>query len=366
MTVQLRNRFWFVVLSTICKFIFAVTFIASGVLKATDPWGTVLTIENYFAAYDIVAPDSFVAIASVVLSASEVLLGVMLLFNIFIRITSVMSVVVMLFFTTLTLLDATIVPVESCGCLGEMIPLTPWQSFAKNMVLLPMSLCIWYYHRQERVCEMWRSDLMFTLLFSALTYGASWYILLHPINGMDNSAYKVGVNISQEIGAESETQQQEEVVLVYRNLHTGEVREFELEDKAWQDETQWEWVDTRVKTGSTIMPIMSEFYIFDEDKVNRTDELLALPKLYMLFVAKPDYDDEVRNRFAAVEQFASVNGGVVVYISSEKPSLFEGLSYPCYNMDSKLMQTILPADYGLLVLENGEVAEKYSYRDIPY
>ena len=146
----------------------------------------------------------------------------------------------------------------------------------------------------------------------------------------------------------------------------GEVREFELEDKAWQDETQWEWVDTRVKTGSTIMPIMSEFYIFDEDKVNRTDELLALPKLYMLFVAKPDYDDEVRNRFAAVEQFASVNGGVVVYISSEKPSLFEGLSYPCYNMDSKLMQTILPADYGLLVLENGEVAEKYSYRDIPY
>ncbi len=366
MVVQLRNRFWFVVLSTVCRFIFGVTFIVSGILKAVDPWGTALTIENYFAAYDIVASDWLVASASVVLSASEFVLGVMVLFGIFIRIASVISVFVMLFFTTLTLLDATIVPVESCGCLGELIPLTPWQSFAKNMVLLPMALCLWYYYRQERVCESWRSDLLFTLLISAVAYGASCYILLHPINAIDNSTYRVGVNISHEIDNEDPTSQQEEVVLVYRNLHTGELRDFSLSDSEWQDATQWEWVDTRVESRNTIAPIMSEFYIFDADKVNRTQELLSLPRLYMLFAAKPDFDDEVRNRFAAVEQFANINGGVVLYISSEDISLFEGLPHPCYNMDSKLMQTILPADYGLLVLENGEVAEKYSYRDIPY
>ena len=51
MVSNLRNKFWFVVLSCICRFIFATTFIVSGALKSIDPWGTILAIESYLATY---------------------------------------------------------------------------------------------------------------------------------------------------------------------------------------------------------------------------------------------------------------------------------------------------------------------------
>ncbi len=368
MVVQLRNRFWFVVVSCLFRFIFATTFIVSGVMKSIDPWGTILTVDNYFMAYDIVAPNWLVGAVSVGLSASEILLGIMLLFNIFIRITSVASVIVMLFFTTLTILNATIFPVDNCGCLGDILPLTPWQSVIKNLLLLPMSICFWYHYRQERAFESWKSDLLITLLISVVAFGMSTYIYLHPINGMDNSAYKVGVDISKAINREKSdtTSNQESVILVCRNKQTGEIQEFQLDDKTWQDEQQWEWVETRVEQDEMVLPLMLEFYVCDAEKRDRTDELLTAPKLYMIFTVSPDYDEDVRNRFEAVEQFANVNGGEVVYVTAESLDQFEEFSYPCYNMDPKLMQTILPENYGLVVLEKGKIDGKYSYRDIPY
>lgn len=363
MAVNLRNKFWFVVLSCTCRFIFATTFIVSGFMKSMDPWGTILTMESYLAAYNLVAPEWLVSICSIGLGAAELIIGCMLLFNVYIRITSVISVVVMTFFTILTLLSATLFPVEDCGCFGDFIHLTPWQTFAKNVALLPMAICFWYHYRQEQLFETWKRDCMLFVVFAVLAIGLGVYSYL-TLPVIDTTPYKTGVNIADEMNNSRAQRSQEEVVLVYRNLHTDELHEFSVDDTTWQNDSIWVWVETRVEEDNAEAPTLLEFYVGDAEG-DKTMQLLAKPKLYMLFMESSKYDEDVREAFESVEQYARVNGGEVVYITPENLDSVE-CSYPCYNMDPKTMKTILRAEYGLVLLEKGVIAEKYNYRSIPY
>ena len=362
MVANLRNKFWFVVLSCICRFIFATTFIVSGALKSIDPWGTILAIESYLATYNIAAPDWLVSVAAIGLGATELILGCLLIFGAYIRITSVISVVVMVLFSVVTLLSATVLPIEDCGCFGALIPLTPWQSFAKNMVLLPMTICFWYHYRKEQVFENWKKDLFILIIFSVAAFVLGIYSYLHlPV--FDATPYRTGVNIAEEMERSRTAPSRDEVVLVYRNRHTDELHEFSVDDTTWQNDSIWVWVETRVEENAQT-PTLLEFYVGDAEG-DKTMLLLSKPKLYMLFMESSNYDDDIRAAFETVEQYAKINGGEVIYVTPENLDAVE-CAYPCYNMDPKTMKTILRAEYGLVELENGVIVGKYNYRDIPY
>jgi hypothetical protein len=256
-----------------------------------------------------------------------------------------------------------VVPVEDCGCFGELIKLTPWQTFAKNAVLLPMTLCFWHHYRNERPFEYWKRDLVFTLIFCTGAIGLGVYSYLHlPL--IDNTPYKKGVNIAEEIINTNDEPAQEKVVLVYRNRQTEELQEFSVEDTAWQNDSLWVWVETRVEETKNTAPVLLEFFVRDNEG-DKTAELLAKPKLYLLFAENSEYDADVRSAFAKVEQYAEANGGEVAYITPAELSTVR-TALPCYNMDPKTMKTILRAEYGLVILENGVIADKFNYRDIPY
>ena len=363
MAHALRNRRWYRYLSHFCRVVFALTFLVSGFYKAIDPWGTILAMRNYLVAYDITAPEWLVTTLSIWLSCAELMMGCMLLFKVRIRMASVFAVLSMIFFTVLTFLSATIIPVEDCGCFGELIKLTPWQSFAKNAVLLPMALCFWYRYRPDRIFAF--SKLEFSLMCFFFTFAMSMgtYHYLHlPL--IDMLPYKVGVNIAEEMDKARANQSAEEVVLLYRNIRTGRIREFSLDDKAWHNDKRWEWVETRVESdNNSVEPMILEFHISNHEG-DKTAEILSHEgKLYMLFMVDSEYGEAVQERFEAVEQYAENSGGTIIYITPE--NITEPDSN-IYNMDSKTMKTILRADYGLVVLDNGVIAGKYNYRDIPY
>ena len=365
MAQALRNRRWYRYLSHICRVLFAITFIVSGFYKAIDPWGTILAMRNYLVAYDITAPDWIVTALSIWLSGAELMMGCMLLFKVRIRMVSVFSLLSMIFFTVLTFLSATIIPVEDCGCFGELIKLTPWQSFAKNAVLLPMALCFWYRYRPDRIFAFSKLEFSLMCLFFTFAMSMGVYHYLHlPL--IDMLPYKVGTNISEEMAKVRAHQSSEEVVLVYRNRRTGRVREFSLDDKVWHNEKRWEWVETRVESDNhSVEPMILEFYISNHEG-EKTNEVLATQgKLYMLFMAKLELPSAVRERFDAVERHVEQKGGTLIYITPEHIANSNS-SYPIYNMDSKTMKTVLRAEYGLVVLEDGVLVEKYNYRDISY
>lgn len=97
----------------------------------------------------------------------------------------------MLFFTLLTLLSATVIPVEDCGCFGEALKLSPWETFVKNVVLLPMAFVVWWRYRPDRIFAFKPVEIVLTCTFFCLSMYLGYYCYVHlPL--IDFLPYKVG------------------------------------------------------------------------------------------------------------------------------------------------------------------------------
>ena len=371
---SLRNRRWFRVLTHVCRTLVAVTFIFSGFFKAIDPWGTAININNYLVTYGLESLKPLVMIFSIWLCGAELMMGCMLLCKVRIRMVSIFSSVSMIFFTLLTFLSATFIPVEDCGCFGEVLKLSPWQTFLKNIILLPMVLCVWWRYRPDKVFAFSRLEMVLAVTFCTISMGVGAYCYYHlPL--IDLLPYRKGVNIAEQMQKAEAEQQDSEVVLVYRNRRNGKLREFSLKDKAWHNEKRWEWVETRVLSEDDnrhrVEPMILEFYISDE-RGDVTDSLLSLKgDLYMLCVSRlNDVGEACEQRLRHAVEQATDSSAAVVLLTPEpitRPTYrsFDG-SVPvrCYNIDAKTMKTMLRADVGLVRLTDGTITDKRNCRDI--
>lgn len=366
----MRNKRAFKIAAHVCRIVLACTFVLSGFTKAVDPWGTALKVDEYLTIYglDALLPASM--LFSIWLCGAELMMGCMLLFKVRIRLISIFALVSMIFFTGLTFLSATVLPVEDCGCFGEALKLTPWQTFFKDLALLPMAVVVWWRYRPDKVFAFNPLEVALTCIFFFFSMFLGYYCYRHlPL--IDFLPYKVGVNIREAMQEPAETVGETETILVYRDRRTGRKREFTLEETEWQDTVRWEWVDTRttVETPS-IRPLVSEFSLRDEG-IDVTDEVLATPgRLYLLCITSFDrLPKRCARRMAALVARAADEGAQVVCLT---PYPLDGETWydfgtgevRCYNIDASTMKTMLRARNGVVVLDDGTIADKRNCRDI--
>lgn len=373
-TVSMRTHRWFRMLTHVCRVIFALTFIFSGAVKSMDPWGTALNVNNYLVTYGLEFFKPIAMIFSIWLCGAELMMGCMLLFKVRIRMCSTFGFGSMIFFTILTLFSATFMPVEDCGCFGDVIKLTPWQSFLKNLCLLPLITIVWWRYRPDRMFAFSRLEFTLACLFCTFSMGVGIYSYMH-LPPIDLLPYKEGTNIAQAMIEAREQKSDSEVVLVYRNRRTGKLREFSIDDKAWHNENKWEWVDTRVSesTKDRVEPMILEFYIADHQS-DVTDSLLSVKgNLYMLCVTNRDkISKRCEQRLRTVVERATEEQAAVICLTPEpitRPtyhSFADSEPVRCYNIDSKTMKTMLRANTGLVVLTDGIITRKENCRDIEF
>ncbi len=247
----MRRTRAFKILANVCRLILACTFILSGFSKVIDPWGTALKVNEYLSIYGMEYLQPASMTFSIWLCGAELMMGCMLLFKVRIRLISIFALVSMIFFTLLTLLSATLIPVEDCGCFGEALKLTPWETFAKNVALLPMAFVVWWRYRPDKIFAFKPLEIVLTCTFFFLSMYLGYYCYIHlPL--IDFLPYKVGVNIHEAMQEPAVESGESETVLVYRNRKTGREREFSLDDTEWQDAEKWEWVDTRTVSESAV------------------------------------------------------------------------------------------------------------------
>lgn len=360
-------------ITRVCRLVLAVVFIVSGFTKVIDPWGTSIKINEYLTIYgfDYLIPASMVF--SIWLCGAEMMMGCMLLCKVRIRLVSIFALASMLFFTILTFLSATFIPVEDCGCFGEAIKLSPWETFFKNLALLPMAAVVWAYYRNDKILAFRRSEVALTIFFFLLTMGLGFYCYCHlPL--IDFLPYKIGVNIREEMHASSAAGPEGELqtVLVYRNRMTGEEREFALDDTEWQDDTVWEWVDTKILGEVPEMNPMIEEFALRNGAEDVTDRVLATPgRLYLICVTRFDrIGRRCEDRLERLVERALQEGAHVVCITPEPlqgngiHSFGKSTPVPCYNIDGSTLKTMLRAHTGIVVLDDGVIADKRNCRDI--
>lgn len=366
----MRSRRAFKWAARICRLVLACTFVVSGFTKVVDPWGTALKINEYLSIYSLEFLRPAAMGFSIWLCGAELMMGCMLLFKVRIRLISIFALASMLFFTVLTLLSATLLPVEDCGCFGEALKLTPWQTFFKNLILLPMAVAVWWRYRPDRIFAFRASEIALTCIFFIGSMYLGYYCYRHlPL--VDFLPYKVGVNIREAMAAADSESAATETVLVYRNLQSGALREFTLDDTEWQDAAAWEWVDTRTSEEAPDLRMMiSEFSLHDADG-DATDRVLATPgRLYMLCVTRFDrLSRRCERRMAQLVVRAEAEGSAVVCLTPEPLDgryvhRFGDRKVPCCNIDASTMKTMLRALNGLVVLDDGTITAKMNCRDI--
>lgn len=355
------------VLTDFSRLFVGLVFVFSGFVKGVDPLGTAYKLDDYFIAFNMEWAMCLSLTLAVLLSTLEFLIGVVLLFKLKIRFFSWVLFLLMIFFTLLTLNDAINNPVPDCGCFGDAIKLTNWQTFYKNIVLMVFVSLIFFRRKKIKVTLGKGSQLLIIIFSSLLFIGFEIYNYTHlPV--IDFRPYKVGNKIHPEL------EEPVKVYVTYRNKETGEEKEYLSPDFPWNDSvwmSKWEFVDQH-----TVLPEGAPEYelrIESEHGDDYTDYYLENPGKQLLLISY-DLDKASQKGFKrAYGLFDSlyVHGYTPAIITSTLPSKVAEFKQQFKNdydylfADDIILKTVVRANPGLVLLDNGVIVEKWHYNDIP-
>jgi hypothetical protein len=360
------------VITTVCRFVLAIVFIFSGFVKAIDPLGTQYKIQDYFDAFGWagIFPDNIPFLASVLLGMLEFCLGVYLFFGIRRIIAPRAVVAVMAVMTPLTFWLALDNPVSDCGCFGDAVVLTNWETFGKNVVLLVMSLAVLKWRKRIFPLATTRFDWLIALYGFLYILCVTIYCYRHlPV--FDFRPYYVGADIRQgmEIPEGEEPTELETRFVLQKD---GVEKEFTLDN--YPDST-WTFVDSRmvVKKQGYEPPIHDFSMIRYEDGEDITEQVLADEGYTFLLVAHQlGLTNESRIDLINELYDYCLEYGYAFYCltSSSDEDIFKwqedtGAEYPFCLMDNTTLRTMVRSNPGLILLKKGEVVRKWSVVDIP-
>ena len=360
------------VITTVCRFVLAVVFIFSGFVKAIDPLGTQYKIQDYLDAFGWtgVFPEFVPFVASALLGMLEFCLGVYLFFGIR-RIIAPRAVVAMMaVMTPLTFWLAWDHPVSDCGCFGDAVILTNWETFGKNVVLLAMSLVVLKWRRRLFPLATTRFDWLIALYGFLYILCMTVYCYRHlPV--FDFRPYYVGADIRQGMSIpEGEEPTEFETRFVLQK--DGVEKEFTLEN--YPDST-WTFVDSKtvVKKQGYEPPIHDFSMIRYDDGEDITEQVLADEGYTFLLVAH-QLGQANQSRMDLINELYDycLEYGYAFYCltSSSDEDILKwqedtGAEYPFCLMDNITLKTMVRFNPGLMLLKEGTVVGKWSIIDIP-
>jgi uncharacterized membrane protein YphA (DoxX/SURF4 family) len=342
-----------------------VLFIFSGLIKINDPVGTAIKLEEYFEVFSAdISPifkslEPYALFLSIFLSAAEIVLGVALLVRWKLKSILVALLLMIVFFTFLTFYSAYFNKVTDCGCFGDAIKLTPWESFTKDIVLLVMILILLFTQQYLKPLVSASSGTIITIITAALSIMVGWYAYEH-LPYIDFRAYKVGNNIPALMNPSAP--------LRYKYIMTKDGQEQEFEQYPTdQSYTFKEMVAINPEDG----PKITDFNVWN-DEGDYTQEVLTGKKLLILVqsAAKANQED-----FADINKLvkaAEKQGIAPMAVTSSSSQEFEqfrhevNLAAPYYYGDGTVLKTIMRSNPGILLLQDGTVKGKWHHNDTPY
>ena len=313
----------------IARMVLAVVLIFSGFVKAVDPMGTQYKLAEYLNSLHLqmLTPDFLTLGASVILSALEFGLGICLLFGIRKTISTTLTLLMMLFLTPLTLWIALADPVSDCGCFGDAIVLTNWQTFIKNIFLLLLAYTVWKWpHDMVRLIST--SSQWIATNYSAVFILAVSGWSLYDLPYLDFRPYHIGTDLK----------------------------------KGWQ----------QMMNGEE-SPYADFFIQRTEDGEDITDSLLNR-KGYLFLLIAPHVekaDDSQLDLINQMYEYAEDHEYPFYALTASGKKGIErwrdmtGAEYPFCQTDETTLKTVIRSNPGLLLLKDGVIIRKWSHNSLP-
>lgn len=345
-----------------------VLFIISGFVKLNDPVGFSFKLQEYFApdVLNIEFLSPFALGLAIILVIVELVLGVALIIGYYKRLTMWLLLLMIIFFTFLTFYSAYFNKVTDCGCFGDALPLTPWQSFTKDVILLIMIVFLFINikHIKPFFSNFSRSIIIFATFIACLSFG--YYVLMH-LPAIDFRAYKEGVNISEGMTIPEGAP---EAVFDYNwkfNIN-GEEKIITTQGEYPSSEGEFIGVETEVVEEGYVPPIHD--FTIEKDGENFTEKFLNTPNLIVIIaydlnktewngwpLIKELTNDALKKGYSVIGLTAS--GDASVNDLKEK----QNINFDFYFTDATTLKTIVRSNPGIVKLHNGTIIQKRHWND---
>ncbi len=352
----------------ISRFIVGTLFIISGLIKLNDPVGFSFKLQDYFApeVLDLGFLVPYSLLIAVILVIIEVLLGVALLLGYFKKLTLWALLLMIVFFTFLTFYSAYFNKVTDCGCFGDAMPLTPWESFSKDIVLLFLILILFFGRKyiNPLLTRSTRSLIIFISLVVCL--GIAYYVLQHlPI--IDFRPYKIGANIEEGMTVPDDAPQP---IFEYKwkFLVNGEEKVITTNGDYPQVDGEFVSVDTKLIQEGYTPPIHD--FMMERDGEDYTSQFLNEENLIVIVAySLGNTDKDGYLSIKEVTDKALKNGYSVIGLSASSQDATEELAdeyklnFKFYFCDETTLKTIVRSNPGILELDKGTIKQKLHWHD---
>ncbi|MFS4456114.1 BT_3928 family protein [Maribacter sp. 2304DJ31-5] len=353
----------------IVRIFVGVLFIISGYIKLNDPVGFSFKLEEYFSqgVLDLPIFMPYALAISITVVILEVLLGIMLIIGFKPKFTIWSLLGMIVFFTFLTFYSAYFNKVTDCGCFGDAIKLTPWESFTKDIVLLVLVLLLIFGRRWIKPLFSPVMAKVIMILSLVMCSAYAYYVLNHlPV--IDFRPYEIGKNIEDGMGVPEGAPKaifeyawkfnvngEEEVIVTHGDYPSVDGEFISVET-------------TEIQKGYE--PSVHDFTV-EQDGQDYATELLQEPKLVMVVAYDLRKSDmEVFGAIKEVADQALKNGYKVIGMSASGPNQTDNLKkqfnldFDFYFTDETALKTIVRSNPGVLVLEKGTIVQKVHYNDL--
>ncbi len=359
----------------ILRYIIAIIFIASGFVKAIDVKGFSFKLEEYFSpdVFNLTFLQNFTLEIAILVVALELVLGLMLLLKMKLKCTLISLIALCVFFAFLTFYSAYYNKVTDCGCFGDAIKFTPWQSFWKDITLLFGLIVLWFLNKKSETLHNENGFLKMPFLGIGILVSAFiiYYGIAHePL--IDFRDYKIGTDLNVEKQKIAANPSEYKTSYTMKNTKTGEEKvvgqdEYVNQKEYWEEGTPWQIqkgkeVSVLVKQG--YQSSIDKFKLEDENGNDITDQILHLPKVVIFFSYAPEKIKENDKNFLeyGIEDFIfnykELNPKSEFYGVSTQKSFFKKVK--SLTMDGTAIKTIARSNPFVLILENGKIVEKKS------
>ncbi len=357
-------------MKAVLRFIVALIFLVSGFVKAVDVVGFSFKLEEYFSPSVFNLPfleEHSLAIAIFVV-VLELLLGFMLLLKIRLKLALTALIALCVFFAFLTFYSAYYNKVTDCGCFGDALKLTPWNSFIKDLILLFGLVMIWFLYRNHFTILERKNSYRYIIL-SVFAVGML-VVITHGITHeplIDFRDYKIGTDLNAEKTKIEKDPSEFKTFYSLKNKKSGEILavnqdEYVNNKKYWEDNSPWE-----IEEGKTTSKMVKEGYSSEISKFkpesaegnDLTDQILKSPKAILLFSYHPENIDQ--KLLAKTEAKIKAEKVDLVLGISTLPGTFKTIENAM--MDGTAIKTIARSNPFVLILEKGKIIDKKSAED---
>jgi len=366
------------ILYTLSRYFVGILFIFSGSIKINDPVGTQIKLQEYFevfssdfsSIFELLVP--FALIISVILCTMEIIIGLALIMNYHMNLISKLTLSLIVFFTFLTFYSAYFNKVTDCGCFGDAIKLTPWESFYKDIILLFFSLIIYYlqpklknqigfFHLKIMDDKNIRNGI---IIFTTTVCLIVSYTAINFLPFIDFRSYKIGNNIPQMMIPSEE--------LKYSYIMEKDGRDYEFENYPLDNTYKFKEIKL---LNPDAEPKITDYSLWNDDG-DFTDESFMGNKLFIILhdvnkigISKNKVNEFI-NKVKILENGINFWVETIIITSSDEKSIKNfkekfDLNLKTVYGDATVLKTIIRSNPGFFLMRNGIVRGKWHFNSFP-